>query len=104
MQTLLEQERLIDLEIAEELEKYRTERELNIDNNENEEPHHESMTGINNDEFEEPLATGSAQIMQQIIGGGAVLGNNISRDTSMISASGASSNQNQNASVSQLSA
>ena len=36
MQTLLEQERLIDLEIAEELEKYRTERELNIDNNENE--------------------------------------------------------------------
>ena len=58
MQELLEQERLIDKEIAEELEKYRTERELNMEN-ENEEPHHESMVGINNEEFEEPLASGS---------------------------------------------
>ena len=90
MQELLQQERLIDKEIAEELEKYRTERELNMEN-ENEEPHHESMVGINNEEFEEPLATGSTQIMQQIIGGGSVLANTISRDTSMISASGASS-------------
>jgi hypothetical protein len=29
--------------------------------NDNEDPqHHESMAGINNEEFEEPLATGSA--------------------------------------------
>ena len=59
MQELLEQERLIDQEIAEELEKYKTERELNMEND-NEDPRHESMTGINNDDFEEPLATGSA--------------------------------------------
>jgi hypothetical protein len=48
------------LEIAEELEKYRTERELNMEND-NEDPHfHENMAALNNDEFEEPLATGSA--------------------------------------------
>ena len=96
MQELLEQDRLIDQEIAEELEKYRTERELNMENDNEDPHHHENMAGLNNDEFEEPLATGSAQIMQQIIGGGSVLvGNTISRDTSMISASGASSSQNQ---------
>lgn len=61
MQELLEQERLIDQEIAEELEKYKTERELSIDNEANgEEPRHESMTGIINEEFDEPQATGSA--------------------------------------------
>lgn len=55
MQELLEQERLIDQEIAEELEKYRTERELNLENEGNiEDGQHESMTGVHNEEFDEP--------------------------------------------------
>ena len=88
----MDQERRIDQEIAEEFEKHRMERELGgMDEGEDSEGEFRLPEGMNSEDFEvseRQILQMAANSSSNIIAGNASINN---RDTSMISASGASS-------------
>jgi hypothetical protein len=86
MKDLLDQERIIDQEIQDELEKYRMERELlgGLDLEDDSSGDINRLIGDHNDEFD--INNENQPVPINIVASN-------SRDTSMISASGASSSQ-----------